>query len=115
MDQTGAPSIVPSTEEDTRAVLLARTGLLDSAPDAEVDHWTSVLRRATGASVVAVSVQTENGTLVRGMWAGDATEAETVWVPAGEPVERFISARVPAESTAAPRAYLAGRSRSTIT
>jgi len=58
--------------------------------------------------VVAVSVQTENGTLVRGMWAGDASDAETVWIEAGEPVERFITARVAAESPAAARAYLAG-------
>ena len=108
MDQTDAPRTVPSAEEDTRAVLLARSGLLDPAPDAEVDHWTSVLRRATGASVVAVSVQTEDGTLIRGMWAGDATEPETIEIPAGEPVERFVTARVPAESKTAPRAYLAG-------
>ena len=109
MDQTDLSSIVPSAEEDTRAVLLARSGLLDSAPDPEVDHWTSVLRRATGASVVAVSVETTSGALIRGMWAGDATEAETVWIGAGEPAERFITARVPAESPAAPRAYLAGQ------
>ena len=108
MDQTDAPRTVPSAEEDTRAVLLARSGLLDPAPDAEVDRWTSVLRRATGASVVAVSVQTEDGTLIRGMWAGDATEPETTEIPAGEPVERFVTARVPAESQTAPRAYLAG-------
>ena len=108
MDQTDAPPTVPSAEEDTRAVLLARSGLLDAAPDAEVDHWTSVLRRATGALVVAVSVQTRSGTLIRGMWAGDAAAAETVEIPAREPVERFITARVPAGSSTAPRAYLAG-------
>jgi diguanylate cyclase (GGDEF)-like protein len=108
MDPADAPSIVPTTEEDTRAVLLARSGLLDSTPDPEVDHWTSVLRRATGASVVAVAVQTESATLIRGMWAGDATEAETVRIGAGEPVERYIAARVPGDPPAAPPAYLAG-------
>ena len=108
MDQTEVPRTVPSAEEDTRAVLLARSGLLDPAPDADVDHWTSVLRRATDASVVAVSVQTEDGTLIRGMWAGDAAEPETVEIPAGEPVERFIAAGVAADSQTAPRAYLAG-------
>jgi diguanylate cyclase (GGDEF)-like protein len=108
MDQSDAPIAVASAEEDTRAVLLARSGLLAPAPDAELDHWTAVLRRATGAAVVAVSVPTESGTLIRGLWVGGAAAPETLEIPAGEPVERFIAARVPAEAPEAPRAYLGG-------
>jgi len=84
-----------SPHEDTRTVVLARSGLLDPGPDPELDHWTSVLRRATGASVVAVCVETHERTLVKGLWAGSAATPETTEVPAGESLEQFLTARIP--------------------
>ena len=72
---TAVPADAAGTDEETRAVLLARSGLLDPAPDPELDHWTSVLRRATGASVVAVCIETPERTLVKGLWAGAAGDA----------------------------------------
>ncbi len=92
---TAVPADAAGTGEETHAVLLARSGLLDPAPDPELDHWTSVLRRATGASVVAVCIETPERTLVKGLWAGAAATPQTAEIPAGESVEQFLTARIP--------------------
>lgn len=100
-----ASTAASSDDEAAREVLLERGGLLDPGPDAELEHWTSVLRRATGAAVVAVSVQGQAGTRVKGLWALDAAEARTTELAAGETVESFLTAKVPAPADH-PRSYL---------
>jgi diguanylate cyclase (GGDEF)-like protein len=95
MEDVQAHPTASSTDEETRTVLLARSGLLDPDPDPELDHWTSVLRRATGASVVAVCVETPERTLVKGLWTGSAATPQTAEIPAGESVERFLTANIP--------------------
>jgi len=105
MNHADGPTTAPAEDEATREVLLARSGLLDAAPDAEIDHWTSVLRRATGAAVVAVSVEAETRTLVKGLWALHSTEAQTTELAADETIESFLTAKVPAAARH-PRSYL---------
>ena len=107
MNHADGPTTAPAEDEATREVLLARSGLLDAAPDAEIDHWTSVLRRATGAAVVAVSVEAETRTLVKGLWALHSTEAQTTELAADETIESFLTAKVPAPARH-PRSYLEG-------
>jgi hypothetical protein len=54
-----APHLTPSEDADQQVLLalLARTGLLDPGDWPELDRWTAVLRRATGAAVAALSVR----------------------------------------------------------
>jgi diguanylate cyclase (GGDEF)-like protein len=108
MERVQRPTTAPSADEDTREALLARSRLLGAEPDAELDHWTSVLRRATGAAVVAVSVETDSRTLIKGLWAFGASHAQTTELAAGENAERFLTGKVPAPANH-PRSYLEGR------
>ena len=107
MTDSDETTAAPSAENDTREALLARSGLLDAAPDAELDHWTSVLRRATGAAVVAVSVEAGTSTLVKGLWEFGATHAQTTVLAADGTVEGFLTGKVPAPAVH-PRSYLEG-------
>ena len=87
---TQAEGCIPAltTDEEARADLLARSGLLSPTADHEIDRWTAVLREASGASVVALAVGVESRTLIKGLWSGDASEAETT-EPRGELVVVF--------------------------
>ncbi len=96
---------IPTPDEDTRAVLLARSGLLDPGPDPELDHWTYVLRRATGAAVVAVSIEGPTETQIKGLWAFDRKDAQTTRLPVGQTVKGFLTGSVPAPGDH-PRSYL---------
>ncbi len=104
-DDDAAPT-APSADEEARAVMLARSGLLDPASDAELDHWTFVLRRATGAAVVAMSVDTHSATVLKGLWAPGSSAPQTLEIPAGEPLEQFLSAKISHGSPDGPRPYL---------
>ena len=105
--QAYTTTVPRAADEETRAVLLARSGLLDPAPDPELDHWTSVLRRATGASVVAVCIETSR----RARWSrgcGPATRA-TPRRPSSPPVrrvEQFLTARIPPLATRGSRPHV---------
>jgi len=101
-----APTI-PTPDEDTRAVLLARSGLLEPGPDPELDHWTYVLRRATGAAVVAVSIEAPAGTQLKGLWAFDRSDTQITALSDGQTMESFLTSRVPAPGNH-PRSYLEG-------
>jgi len=98
---------IPSPDEDIRAVLLARSGLLEPGPDPELDHWTYVLRRATGAAVVAVAIEGPAGTQIKGLWAFDRSDTQTTSLPDGQTVEGFLTGSVPAPGDH-PRSYLEG-------
>ncbi len=107
MTRLDPATTIPSPDDDTRAVLLGRSGLLDPGPDPELDHWTYVLRRATGAAVVAVSIEGPSGTQIKGLWAFDRKDAQTIALPAGQTVTGFLTASVPAAADH-PRSYLEG-------
>jgi diguanylate cyclase (GGDEF)-like protein len=94
----------PTTDEEARAGLLARSGILSPAADPDIDRWTLVLREASGASVVALAIALESRTLIKGLWSGDARAAETTEFPAGESLEAFISGRL--SNVAGPHRYL---------
>ena len=97
-----AATTIPTPE---RAVLLARSGLLDPGPDSELDQWTYALRRATGAAVVAVSIEGPAGTRIKGLWVFDQSDAQTTALTAGQTFESFLtgSVRAPGDH---PRSYL---------
>ena len=94
MKQPDGRTIAPTAYEEAPAGLLARSGLLSPAGDPEIDRWTAVLREASGASVVALAIGVESRTLIKGLWSGDAGEAETTELPASESVEAFVTARL---------------------
>ncbi len=104
MAQAAGFDTAPTTDEEARADLLARSGILSPAADPDIDRWTLVLREASGASVVALAVDVESRTLIKGLWAGDASGAETTELAAGESLEAFITARL--GDVAAPHRYL---------
>jgi diguanylate cyclase (GGDEF)-like protein len=79
--------------EEVRHAMLERAGLLDREQPG-LDRWTAVLRRATGASVVALAVPLGNRTLIRSMWTAAGTETEAAEIPAGESLERFLDGKV---------------------
>jgi diguanylate cyclase (GGDEF)-like protein len=91
-----APHFTPSEDADQQVLLalLARTGLLDPGDWPELDRWTAVLRRATGAAVAALSVRVGERTLIKSLWAGEATGAQATELPAGETAERFLTGKV---------------------
>ena len=77
---------------------------MSPAADREIDRWTAVLREASGASVVALAVDLGPRTLIKGLWSGDASEAETTELAASESLETFVTARLGAGPVA--HAYL---------
>jgi len=93
-----APHFMPSEDADQQVLLalLARSGLLDPGDWPELDRWTAVLRRATGAAVAALSVPVGERTLIKSLWVGEATGPQATELPAGETTERFLSGKVDA-------------------
>jgi diguanylate cyclase (GGDEF)-like protein len=89
-----ADSTAHDADEDLRLSLLERCGLLAPGPDPELDRWTAVLRRATGSAVAALAVPHGGGTVVRGLWTGDAAQGATANLPASESLEQFLSGQV---------------------
>ncbi|HJS92731.1 MAG TPA: GGDEF domain-containing protein [Solirubrobacteraceae bacterium] len=77
-------------------MLLERSGLLDPERHPELDRWTSVVRRGTGAAVAALAVVQGERILVRCLWVGEASEPQTAETSASESLEQFLSDQVPA-------------------
>ncbi len=50
------PTLSAHTSDVGRLAILERAGLLDPAPDPDLDRWTTALRRATGAEAAAISL-----------------------------------------------------------
>jgi diguanylate cyclase (GGDEF)-like protein len=94
MREAEGRTTVPAADEEARAGLLARSGLVSPAADREIDRWTAVLREASGASVVALAVDLGPRTLIKGLWSGDASEAQTTELAASESLKTFVTARL---------------------
>ncbi len=89
-----------ASEAEVRRSLLHRSGLLEPGSRPELDRWTAVLRRATGAAVAALAVELDDRTLVAGLWVGEADEPETIELQPEESFEAFLSGKVDAPAWA---------------
>jgi len=88
--------IDPAAQEDVRASLLRRGGMLEPGPHPEHDRWTAVARRATGSAVAALSVVHGERRLISSLWIGEASAPATAEIPASESLEQFLERHVDA-------------------
>jgi diguanylate cyclase (GGDEF)-like protein len=70
----------PREADDARLVALQASGVLDSAPDPELDRWTAALRRNSGADVAAICFLDASRRLVKSVYpvAGTAGEVSVI-------------------------------------
>ena len=83
-------------DQQVLLALLARSGLLDPGEWPELDRWTAVLRRATGAAVAALSVRVGERTLIKSLWVGEGTGPQATELSPRETTEQFLSGKVDA-------------------
>jgi diguanylate cyclase (GGDEF)-like protein len=89
-------AVDPVPHEEVRRSLLERSGLLAPEPHPELDRWTAVVRRGTGAAVAALAVEHDGRTLIRCLSVCEASEPVMAEIPASESLDQFVSGHVPA-------------------
>jgi diguanylate cyclase (GGDEF)-like protein len=96
-------AVSPGSQEEVRAGLLARSGLLDPDLGPELSRWTDTLRRTTRSSVAALAVATGDRTLIRGLSVAGVTERQHAILPPGQTLERFLTGKI--ESLSWPSSF----------
>ena len=81
----------PASEDEARLAMLRSCGVLDAAPDAELDRWTAALRRTTGAAVTALCFADSSRRLAKSVCTAAGPAERVAGLALTESLESYLA------------------------